>query len=66
MNIEELGHEAVNEVYTLVSAYIREERIAATYNVETLKKVQQYLADVLKNPDAFETFPKPDETANTA
>jgi hypothetical protein len=60
-DIKDLGQEVVNEAYILISAYVREERVAATYDMERLKKVQQFLHDILKDPDSFEPFPKPDD-----
>jgi hypothetical protein len=59
-DIKELGQEVVNEAYLIISAYVREERIAGTYDMERLKKAQKFLYDILNDPNAFEPFPKPD------
>jgi hypothetical protein len=34
-------------------AYLREERIAAKYNSESLKEFAGFLSDILKNPKNF-------------
>lgn len=54
MNIEDrVSYHAVNEAYCLLSAWLREEKIAADYNAEEIKEAVSFLADVLKHPENF-------------
>jgi hypothetical protein len=51
--VENLTHESVNEAYTLLTAYLREDKIGASYNKEKLTEFVLFLHDMLKNPDNF-------------
>jgi len=53
-----ITHEAANEAYCLLMAYTREEKIAATYDVERIKTFVKFLADILKYPGNFVNEPK--------
>ena len=54
MIVENLSHNAANEAYTLLSAYIREDgKVGAKYNKEHLKEFINFLHDILKNPKNF-------------
>lgn len=51
---DNVSHNAVNEAYCLLTAYIREEgKLSSQYNIENLKKFVVFLSDVLNNPDNF-------------
>jgi len=53
MLVENLSHNAANEAYTLLMAYLREEKIGAKYDKEHLREFVNFLADILKNPGNF-------------
>lgn len=53
MIVENISHDSCNEAYCLITAYLREERIAGTYNSEHLKEFVGFLHDILKNPKNF-------------
>ena len=50
---DKVSYFAVNEAYCLLSAYLREEKIAANYNSEEIKEAVEFLAEVLKHPENF-------------
>jgi len=50
---DKLNYGAANEAYCLISAYLREERIAANYNKDDLKEFVHFLAEILKHPENF-------------
>ena len=54
MIVEGISHDCVNEAYTLLSAYVREDgKIGANYNKEHLKEFVVFLSEILKNPKNF-------------
>jgi hypothetical protein len=54
MIVENLTHDAANEAYILISAYVREDgRISAAYDKSKLKEFLDFLHDILKNPKNF-------------
>ena len=54
-----ISHEACNEAYCLLSAYIREEKIKdGIYDVDKIKTFALFLADILKYPENFLNEPK--------
>lgn len=50
---DKLSYAAANESYCLLMAYIREEKIAATYDKESLTEFVNFLAQILKHPENF-------------
>ena len=50
---DKLTYTAANEAYCLVSAYIREEKIAANYNKDDLKEFIIFMSEILKHPENF-------------
>lgn len=50
---DKISYHAANEAYCLVMAYIREEKIAATYDKENLQEFVHFLAEILKHPENF-------------
>ena len=50
---DKISYGAVNEAYCLLSAWMREERIAADYNREEISEAIKFLAEVLKHPENF-------------
>ncbi len=61
MLVENLSYGAANEAYTLITAYIREEKIAADYNKEELAEFAKFLASILKHPGNFVTHLEEEE-----
>ena len=53
VTVENLDHNSVNEAYLLLTAYLREDKIGASYNKEHLLNFVNFLHDVLKNPNNF-------------
>lgn len=51
-----ISYYAVNEAYCLLSAYLREERIAANYNSEEIQEAVEFLATILKHPENFKSI----------
>ena len=49
-----LDESAANEAYCLIMAYLREEKIGATYNKECLQDFVHFLHDILKDPNNFQ------------
>lgn len=50
---DKISYYAVNEAYCLLGAYLREEKIAANYNIEEIKEAVDFLATILKHPENF-------------
>lgn len=50
---DKISYQAVNEAYCLLSAYLREEKIAANYNRDEIKEAVVFLSEVLKHPENF-------------
>jgi len=50
---DKITYTAANEAYCLVSAYIREEKIAANYDKEDLKVFINFMAEILRHPENF-------------
>jgi len=50
---DKVSYYAVNEAYCLLSAWLREEKIAADYNAEEIKEAIDFLAEILKHPENF-------------
>jgi hypothetical protein len=51
---DKVTHDAVNEAYCLISAYIREEgTVSAKYNKEELLLFVKFLSEILKHPENF-------------
>ena len=53
MLVENLSHNAANEAYVLLMAYLREEKIGTKYDKEFLNEFVHFLADILKHPGNF-------------
>lgn len=54
MIVENLSHDAANEAFILLSAYVREEgHLGAHYDKDRLKEFINFLHDILKNPKNF-------------
>lgn len=52
---DKVSYFAVNEAYCLLSAYLREEKIAANYNSEEIQEAVEFLAEILKHPENFKS-----------
>jgi hypothetical protein len=52
---DKVSYYAVNEAYCLLSAWLREEKIAADYNPEEIKEAIDFLAEILKHPENFKS-----------
>lgn len=51
---DKVSYNAVSEAYCLLSSYIREEgKVGAKYNIEHLKELAVFLAEILKHPENF-------------
>ena len=50
---DKISYTAVNEAYCLLTAWMREERIAANYNREEIAECVKFLAEILKHPENF-------------
>jgi hypothetical protein len=50
---DKISYYAINEAYCLLSAWMREERIAANYNREEISECVKFLAEILKHPENF-------------
>lgn len=50
---DKISYYAVNEAYCLLSAWLREEKIAADYNAEEIEEAIHFLAEILKHPENF-------------
>lgn len=50
---DKISYAAASEAYCLLTAYIREEKIAATYKTEDLQEFATFLAGILKHPENF-------------
>lgn len=61
MLVENLTHDAANEAYCLIMSYLREDKIAGTYNKDHLKEFSQFLHDILKNPKNFRVQVNPED-----
>ncbi len=51
---DKISYTAVNEAYCLLTAWMREERIAANYNREEIAECVKFLAEILKHPENFQ------------
>ena len=58
-----LSENSINEAYCLISAYLREDKIGATYNKDYLQDFIHVLHDILKNDTLFApvVLDKPEE-----
>lgn len=51
---DKVSYSAVSEAYCLLSSYIREDgKVGAKYNLEQLKELTSFLAEILKHPENF-------------
>ena len=51
---DKISHNAANELYILLTAYVRNEgKVAADYNMEFLKEGISFLHDILKHSENF-------------
>lgn len=64
MLVENLSHDAANEAYTLIMAYIREDKISADYDKHYLKEFAIFLSDVLKHPGNFTVKVEEEESSS--
>ena len=63
---DKVSHDAVNEAYCLLSAYIREEgKIGAKYNKDELLVFVKFLSEILKHPENFVETDESKVTINT-
>lgn len=50
---DKLSYPAANETYCLLTAYLREEKIAGTYDKESITEFVNFLASILKQSENF-------------
>ena len=48
-----ISYAAATEAYCLLTAYIREEKVAATYKKEDLQEFASFLSEIIKHPENF-------------
>lgn len=60
---DRVSYDAISEAYCLLSAFAREEKIAADYDFEKIKDAVVFLAEILKHPDNFKNEKRDDDTA---